>query len=174
MMIKRKYLMLVFVVAVSFSCGKKKSAIREHINKLESGYIQEIKTDQYSIQIQYQPPSYRADQEIMLNDSKMSRSDLMEEYDQLQQFLVKYKLEDPNATVQELGMMDKFSLVVSDTIPCIDAHSIPYSPGAPDHEVLLLFPVSEKELGDEFVLAINDFPIGSDMHQIRYQLNKKD
>jgi hypothetical protein len=169
---KHQYILGLLGMFILFSCGRKRSEVREHINKTENGYIQQVNTDRYSITVQYQPPEYRADQEILLNESKVSKEDLVKEYDQLQQFLVKYKIEDPNILVDELGMMERFNLVVGDTIPCIDAHAIPYSPGSPDHEVLLLFPIGESELGNEFVLTINNFPLTNTMHSIKYQLNK--
>jgi hypothetical protein len=171
---KKTYLIGLIGLVFVCSCGKKKSAIREHINLPENGYIQDIKTDLYTLSFQYQPPAYRADQEIMLNKSTVNRNELIKEYDQLQQFLVKYKMENPGTEVDEMGMMDRFNLVLGDTIPCIDAHVIPYSPGSPFHEILLLFPLSEKELGNEFVLAVNRFPQVDNYHQIEYHLNKKD
>jgi hypothetical protein len=163
---------LILAMAVIVGCGSQKSKIREHINLPENGYLQEVVTDRYSITIQYQPPAYRADQEIMLNKSNVNREELIKEYDQLQQFLVKYKINDPNVAVDELGLMDRFQLVVSDTIPCIDAHAIPYSPGSPHHELLLLFPLTENELGKEFTLAINHFPLQNSLQTLKYQLNK--
>jgi len=169
---KKIYLISILVAFVGLGCGKKTSVERERINKPENGYIQEVKTEKYSLTVQYQTPGYRADQEIMLNQSQSNKKDLIAEYDQLQQFLVKYKMEDPNFEVDELGMMERFNLVKGDTIPCIDAHAIPYSPGSPYHEVLLLFPLTEKELGDEFVLVINNFPEENNIQNIKYQLTK--
>jgi hypothetical protein len=158
------------LLVVLLSCGRKHSKIREEINKPENGYIREVTTPAYTLRIQYQPPAYRADQEIMLNQSTASRKELIKEYDQLQQFLVSYSMNNQDAYPGDFGNMGKFSLVANDTIPCIDAHQLPYSPGAPNHEVLLLFPISEKEMGKEFSMIVHGFPEENSSHIIKYSL----
>lgn len=157
------------------SCGKmKKSLEKEWINNPASGYTNEINGEGYTVISQYQTPEYRADQEIMLNKAKVNRKELIQEYNQLQQFLVKYKIDNPDTYIEELGLMERFNIITMDTIPCIDAHPLQYSPGAPYHEVLLLFPLTEKELGNQFTLQLNGFPFPSSMHHIRFNINKKD
>ena len=162
---------LFLCVFAVVSCGNQRSKARAHINDPANGYIQEIKTPVYTMKIQYQPPAYRADQEIMINKSDENRSELVKEYDQLQQFVVQYTMSSPDLYPGDLGNMEKFNLVGKDTIPCIDAHQVPYSPGSPYHEMLLLFPVTEKELGKEFTIEVKGFPEDISVHQIKYILN---
>jgi|GEM_PF-5044379 len=153
-------------------CGKR-SATREWINQPANGYISEVKTAEYMMSIQYQPPAYRADQEILLNHSKTSRSQLTEEYDNMQQFFVKYKME-AGGDLNSLSLTEKFRLVTSDTIPCADAHIIPYSPGSPHHEILLLFPTTEKEMGNDFSLNVAGFPQPDAVHNLVFHLKRQD
>lgn len=159
------------LLLVLSSCGSKRSEIKAHINDPANGYMKEIKTEAYTLRIQYQPPAYRADQEIMLNHSEVNKKELIKEYDQLQQFLVSYHMENKELYPDDFGNMSKFNLICKDTIYCLDAHQLPNSPGNPDHEMLLLFPVSEKELGKEFVMNISGFPEPGSKHQIKYILN---
>lgn len=165
-------ILIVFFLIVFITCGNKKSAIREMMNNPANGYIQEIDGNGYQLNIQYQPAEFRADQEIMINKSEVNKSQLIKEYDQLQQFLVKYKLENRSDEVDEMGLMFKFTLITNDSIPCIDAHKLPYSPGAPWHEVIILFPLTGKELGNHFKMRIADFPFSGNQHHIEFNLNK--
>jgi len=170
MRVRTPYMLIVSLLVIA-GCKEKHSAIREHINKPENGYIKNIETDEYSLSIQYQPPSYGADQEMMLNKSEAKKSELISEYDNLQQFTVKFTVKKGQDYPGDFGNMEKFNLLKEDTIPCIDAHQLQYNPGAPFQEMILLFPLTEKELGKEFTMIISDFPFNDTKHTINYSLN---
>jgi hypothetical protein len=61
-------------------------------------------------------------------------------------------------------------LFTNDTIPCIDAHQIPYSPGAPYYEIVTLFPLTQNELGSNFKFCFNQFPLTNAKHEIIFDL----
>jgi hypothetical protein len=169
----KKYTLFFLAFALlGMSCGKR-SAVKEWINQPANGYIQEVKTNAYILSIQYQPPVYRADQEIIVNKSSVSRRELIGEYDNLQQFVVKYKME-PGLKADVSALAESFTLIAQDTLPCVDAHNIPYSPGSPWHEMTLLFPLTEKEMGNDFTLDISGFPQQTSHHKLVYHLNRKD
>lgn len=162
--------LFIILLGVLISC-KKKSEIRPYINNVENGYIEKISNSNYEIIVQYQPPEYKADQEIIVNQSKENKDELMKEFDQLQQFLIQYRFQQDN-DIEYVDLMMKFKIFTNDTIPCIDAHQVPYSPGAPYKEIVALFPLTEKELGTKFKFYLQHFPIDNTNHEIIFDLKK--
>lgn len=148
------------------------SKTRAMINDPGNGYIASITNEAYELVVQYQPPSYRADQEIMLHHSSVSRNELVREYDALQQFVLKYKWTNPAMNREYSDLTGKFILQTTEDILCIDAHQLTYSPGAPNQEIILLFPVTAQQLGKKFSLLVNDFPLKDAHHRIAFELKK--
>lgn len=164
-------LSIIFVFIFCLVACNKKSHIKAVINDETNGYIQKVANPDYEVIVQYQPPEYKADQEIIVNQSAESKKELMNEFDQLQQFVIRYKFTN-NTKMEYADLFTSFKLFANDTIPCIDAHQIPYSPGAPYYEIIALFPVSEKQLGTSFKFFLNQFPLTSSNHEINFDLKK--
>jgi hypothetical protein len=81
---------------------------------------------------------------------------------------------EPGLKADVSALAESFTLIAQDTLPCVDAHNIPYSPGSPWYEMTLLFPLTEKEMGNDFTLDISGFPQATSHHKLVYHLNRKD
>lgn len=162
---------IVLLSITAVSCNR--TSVRSLINKPDNGYIQTLVQPEYEVQVQYQPPSYRTEQELKLNNSDYSREELMNEYDGIQQFLLKYKCTYDNCPDEFYDLAACFELnAAGQYFPCIDAHLLTYSPGAPYHELILLFPLTSRELNDDFELKIKNFPVEGNENALHFNLKK--
>lgn len=162
------HLLLFFLITAS--CGNKLS-VRQIINQSDNGYIQVLQSTTFEVVVQYHPPAYLAEKEKKIFQSTESNQKLTEAYNEMQQFLVKYRQLD-NSISLPTPEPGQFYLITSDTIPCIDLHVLAEVPGNPYREALAVFPVTQESLGNNFQLLLHNFPLPEQHHILLFNLNK--